>query len=149
RQRVEAGLPFCRLDQAADFGYLAGVLLGEGRLVGLAALARPKTSVLRFCGRVEKANILTLGTPRGARRTAIDAGRFHRNEKLPIVGSVASDKGSPSLVIESQLRGEGQPLSSCSMPHGHGSEMNAVGLDVVLLLRQCTPVLAFKLGTRA
>src|SRR5262249_28871724 len=32
---------------------------------------------------------------------------------------------------------------------GPGSEMNAVGLDVVLPLRQRTPVLAFKFGTRA
>src|SRR5262249_17315039 len=122
-----------------------GVLLGERRLVGLATLARPKPRMLGFGRRLVKADMFALWTPRGARRSAIDAGRFHRNEKPPIIRRVARDEGSPPLVIESELRGEGKLLSSCRMPHGPGSVMNAVGLDVVLLLQQCTPVLAFKL----
>src|SRR5262249_23569358 len=81
--------------------------------------------MLCFCRCLVKADVFALGTPRGARRSAIDVGRFHRNEKPPVIRSVASDEGRPPLVIARQLRGEGQLLSSCCMPHGHGSEMNA------------------------
>src|SRR5512147_2240364 len=119
------------------------MLLEEGGLVRLAALARPEACRLGICGRFVEADMLALCPSGRARRSAIDAGRFHRNEKMSVESGIAGDKGRPARILEGRRRGAGQRFW-ISLAHDLGPEVNAVGLDLVLAQRPRTPVLAVK-----
>ena len=111
---------------------------------GLQRLQGLKPARLGVCSRFVEADMLALCPSRRARRSAIDAGRFHRSEKMSVESGIARDKGRPSRILEGGRRGAGWGLGWMSMAHDLGPEVNAVGLDLVLAKRPRTPVLAVK-----
>jgi len=98
RQHLEARRLVGAFDHAAQSGYRRGVLLGARRLVGPAAPAGPKPGALGIGRVVVKGNVFGPGAARGARRTAVHAGRGNRVDK-PISGyGVARQHRRPARV---------------------------------------------------
>src|SRR5439155_132801 len=98
------------LDQPAQLGDLTRLALGERRLVGLAALARPEPGALGGGRRVMECDILGPGRARGARRTAVHPGGLHRVDERavgPRVGAEPADRhglAAAGIAIEPGLR---------------------------------------------
>jgi hypothetical protein len=122
-ERIELGLFFRRLDQAAGFSHFRRVLLDKVRLVRLAALARTEACCLSLGRGLVKADMGAFRPPRWAGWPTIDACGLDCDIELTIAGSIARDKGFPSLVIEGRCGGERQLLGSWYMPHGLGPEV--------------------------
>ena len=95
----ELGLGLRRLDQAAGFAYLLGVLVDERWLRRLAALARAEPRLLRGFRRLMEADISAVGAPRGARWAAIDAGGANRKDEAAIRCGVAGHHRGPARLI--------------------------------------------------
>ena len=70
---------------------------GAGHGVGQAALAGPQPGLVRGGGREVEAHVRGLRRHRGAARAAVDAGRVHARDELPVEPRVARAHGTVAL----------------------------------------------------
>ena len=71
---------------------------GEG-FIRSAALARSEACPLRFLATSQEANVLASRPARGASGTAIDAGRHHAEDEVPLRLTVSVHDRRPALVV--------------------------------------------------
>jgi hypothetical protein len=78
------------------------------RVVGAAASARAVAGEARIQRRAEEADVLAARAPRGARRSAVDAGGRDGEDEAAVGGAVAGDDRGPRLVVgPGGARGDG------------------------------------------
>ena len=125
RQRLKARHVLGILDEPAQVGDLGGMLLGERRLIRLAAPARAKSRPLGIRRSRVKLYILGPGLTRAARRAAIHTGGLDRIYELAIRLRVARGNGRPTRVVDS-----GGCEHFCPAGHIHFASFQVIVIDV-------------------
>ena len=92
--------------------------IGRAELVGPAALAGAVARLLGFSAGLEERDVLALGRPRGAARTAIDSGRAHGEQELAVERRIAALDRLPALFVASRR------------PDVSGWRVSVMGLDI-------------------
>jgi hypothetical protein len=142
-QLIELRFLFRRLDQPAGFGDGVRMLVGEGRLVRLAALACAEAGCFGVGSRRVKAHILALGTSSRAGWPAINAGRLHRDNELPVEGNISRHEGDPARLI-TLMRWPPAPALNCAVHCLCPCRFLKSAPEIVLAGRFRTPILAVK-----
>ena len=140
-QLLQAGHRLGVLDEPADLRDLRRMLLGQRRLIGLAALARTKARSFGVRARGVELHVLGPGEASCAGGAAVHAGRVDRVEELAVRRRIAGDNGSPAGIVQ---RGGCkllcvEPRFSCAFLHASSEGCNVAGGA-----RLRTPSLAFE-----